>query len=257
MSAMPALFIGHGSPMNAIEPTPATSAWKSLAAALPRPRAILCVSAHWWTGGTSVTAMPHPRTIHDFQGFPKALFDCHYPAPGDPALAQEVQQLLAPTPVSADLQWGLDHGAWSVLMQMYPAADIPVVQLSLNGTLGNAQHYQLAQRLQPLRNNGVLVMGSGNVVHNLRLMQRSADAPAAGWAAEFNDTVRAAIINHDHEALIDYERFGEPARLSVPTSEHYLPLLYVLAQQRTTDAVDIPFARIEHGSLSMLCATIG
>ena len=258
MKSMHALFIGHGSPMNAIEPGPATAAWRALAAALPRPRAILCVSAHWLTRGTGVTAMLQPQTIHDFYGFPQALFDCQYPAPGDPALAQRVQLLLAPTRVIADQEWGLDHGTWSVLLHMYPAADIPVVQLSLDGTLTNAQHYELAQRLQPLRDEGVLILGSGNVVHNLRLMQRVSDAPAAAWASGFENTERDAIATHDHAALVDYEnRFGEAARLSVPTPEHYLPLLYVLAQRRPAEAVGVPYMGIENSSLSMLCAQVG
>jgi 4,5-DOPA dioxygenase extradiol len=257
MNAMPALFIGHGSPMNAIEPGPATRVWKVLAAALPRPRAILCVSAHWYVRGSGVTAMEQPPTIHDFYGFPQALFDCRYPAPGDPGLAQRVQQLLAPTPTIADQQWGLDHGTWSVLLHMYPAADIPVVQLSIDATLTNAQHYELAQRLQPLRDDAVLILGSGNVVHNLRRMQRAADAPAYGWASGFENHVRDAIIAHDHAALISYDSRGEAAQLSVPTPEHYLPLLYVLAQRRPEEAVSVPYARIENSSLSMLCAQVG
>jgi 4,5-DOPA dioxygenase extradiol len=257
MKTMPALFIGHGSPMNAIEPGPATAAWSALAAALPRPRAILCISAHWYTRGTGVTAMERPPTIHDFQGFPQALFDCQYPAPGDPQLARRVQQLLAPTAVVADQQWGLDHGTWSVLLYMYPAADIPVVQLSIDATLGNEQHYALAQQLRPLRDAGVLLLGSGNVVHNLRRMQRRVDAPAADWAAGFETLVRDAILANDHAALIDYENHGEAAQLSIPTPEHYLPLLYVLAQQQGAEAVSVPYTRIENSSLSMLCAQVG
>lgn len=257
MSAMPALFLGHGSPMNAIEPGAAVATWKSLAGSLPRPRAILCVSAHWLTRGTGVTAMTHPRTIHDFYGFPQALFDCQYPAPGDPGLAAKVQGLLAPAGVVADQQWGLDHGAWSVLLHMYPAADIPVVQLSLDATLAGSGHYSLAQRLQPLRDEGVLILGSGNVVHNLGLMQRSGTAPAARWAASFEQMVQDSILAHDHGALIDPARLGETARLSVPTAEHYLPLLYVLAQRRGNEPVTVPYAGVEHGSISMLCAQVG
>lgn len=257
MSRMPALFLGHGSPMNAIEPGPATAAWKALADALPRPRAILCVSAHWLTRGTGVTAMTQPRTLHDFHGFPQSLFDCQYPALGDPALAARVQQMLAPANIVAEQHWGLDHGAWSVLLHMYPAADIPVVQLSLDGTLNSGQHYELAQRLQPVRDDGVLVVGSGNVVHNLRRMQRAPDAPAAEWATDFEQSVHDAIVGHDHAALVDYERFGEPARLSVPTAEHYLPLLYVLAQRRDGEAASVPYRGIEHGTISMLCAQVG
>ena len=255
--SMPALFIGHGSPMNAIDPGPAVAAWKSLAASLPRPRAILCVSAHWYTRGTGVTAMDRPQTIHDFYGFPQALFDIHYPAPGNPELAERVRRQLEPGAVLADQQWGLDHGAWAVLLHMYPAADIPVVQLSIDATLRNHQHYALAQRLQPLRDAGVLILGSGNVVHNLSRMERAADGPAAAWAAQFEALVRRAILSNDHAALVDVERHGEPARLSIPTPEHYLPLLYVLAQQRAAEPVSVPYTRIEHGTLSMLCAQVG
>jgi 4,5-DOPA dioxygenase extradiol len=257
MNAMPALFVGHGSPMNAIEPGPATAAWQRLAGALPRPRAILCVSAHWYTRGTGVTAMAEPQTIHDFQGFPAALFACRYPAPGDPALARRVQQLLLPSDVIADEQWGLDHGTWSILLHMYPQADIPVVQLSIDGTLAPAQHVALAARLQPLRDEGVLILGSGNVVHNLRLMDRSADAPEARWAVQFERIVEQAWLARDDAALTDITQYGEAARLSVPTAEHYLPLLYVLGQRRAGDDVSVPYKRIENSSLSMLCAQVG
>ena len=258
MTTLPALFIGHGSPMNAIEPGPATSAWKALAAALPRPRAILCVSAHWFTRGTGVTAMERPQTIHDFYGFPQALFDCQYPAPGDPQLAERVQQLLAPTrggrrpavgPRSRRLVGAAAH---------VPAADIPVVQLS-HRRHADAMNsiYALAQRLQPLRDAGVLILGSGNVVHNLRRMQRAVDAPAAAWAAAFETQVRDAILGQRHAALIDYERHGEPAQLSVPTPEHYLPLLYMLGAAAAGEAVSVPYTRIENSTLSMLCAQVG
>lgn len=257
MKPMPALFIGHGSPMNAIEPGPATAAWRELAAALPRPRAILCVSAHWYTRGTGVTAMAQPQTIHDFYGFPPALYACRYPAPGDPVLAARVQQLLAPTPVAADEQWGLDHGSWSVLLYMYPQADVPVLQLSIDGELGAAEHVALARRLQPLRDEGVLILGSGNVVHNLRRMVRAIDAPAAPWASRFEDLVRQAWLERDDQSLIDTARHGEDATLSIPTPEHYLPLLYVLGQRRDGDAVSVPFTRIENSTLSMLCAQVG
>ena len=254
---MPALFIGHGSPMNAIEPSHYTRAWQEIAAALPVPRAVLCISAHWYTHGTAITAMSRPRTIHDFYGFPPALFQCQYPAPGDPALAQHVQELLQPTTVLADHEWGLDHGTWSVLLYLLPSATVPVLQLSIDGELSFAEHYQLGQRLAPLRDEGVLILGSGNVVHNLRSIQRDSDAPAFNWATEFNDSVRAAIVAHDHAALMDMSRHGQAARHSVPTPEHYLPLLYVLATQSDDENVTIPVDGVDMGSISMLSALVG
>lgn len=257
MSTMPALFLGHGSPMNAIEPGAATKAWKTLAAELPRPKTILCISAHWLTRGTCVTVSLHPETIHDFGGFPPALHEVQYPAPGAPALAQRIQQLLSPAPVLADQDWGLDHGTWSLLLHMYPEADIPVVQLSLDVTLTNAQHYAMATHLQALREEGVLILGSGNVVHNLQRLQSATVSPPPAWALEFEKRVESSILNADHQALIDYSRIGDSARLAVPTSEHYLPLLYVLAQQRPDEAAKIPYTGIEHGTISMLCAQVG
>jgi 4,5-DOPA dioxygenase extradiol len=254
---MPALFLGHGSPMNAIEPNRYTAIWSQLGASLPRPRAVLCVSAHWYTNGTGVTAMPQPRTIHDFYGFPQALFDCQYPAPGDPQLAAHVQQLLSPTHVIADQEWGLDHGAWSVLKFMYPDATVPVVQLSLDGRLSLAQHYELAKRLAPLRDADILILGSGNVVHNLRRMQRDSDAAAFEWATAFNTVVRGAIASREHATLLDLSAHGAAARYSVPTPEHYLPLLYVLALQRADEPTGLPVDGIDMGSISMLSVRVG
>jgi 4,5-DOPA dioxygenase extradiol len=255
-SLMPALFIGHGSPMNAIEPTPFTAAWRRLGLQLPTPRAVLCISAHWYTRGTGVTAMAQPRTIHDFYGFPPELYQCQYAAPGDTALAARVQQLLQPTPVLADQDWGFDHGAWSVLLHLLPAARVPVVQLSIDAELSAAQHYALARRLAPLRAEGVLILGSGNVVHNLRRMQRSPDAAAFDWATSFNTTVRDAVLSRDHAALTDLSRYGAAAQHSVPTPEHYLPLLYVLAQQDDADSATIPVDGIDMGAISMLSVLI-
>lgn len=254
---MPALFVGHGSPMAAIEPDRHTAAWQRVGAQLPVPRAILCISAHWYTRGLGLTSNAHPATIHDFHGFPRALYAVSYPAPGDAALVARVQQLLAPDAVQATDQWGLDHGSWSVLRYLFPDAQVPVVQLSLDGERGARAHYELAVRLRPLRDEGVLILGSGNVVHNLRHMQRHADAPAPDWATSFNDTVRGAILRGDHESLIDYPQFGAAARLSVPTDEHYLPLLYVLAQQQPGDAISLPTDGIELGCVSMLAVQIG
>lgn len=253
---MPALFIGHGSPMQAIEPTRYTAAWQELGQALPPPRAILCISAHWYTRGTVVTAMSAPSTIHDFYGFPPALYQCRYPAPGDPALAQQVRELLQPTAVHADeSEWGLDHGCWSVLTYMYPEARIPVVQLSIDGTLPPAAHYELGRRLAPLRRQGVLILGSGDVVHNLRRLQRTSSAHPPDWATRFNDFVRTAILSGDHAALIDYAAHPDAA-LSAPTPEHYLPLLYVLGTQQQGEPATVPLDGIDMGTISLLCARL-
>ncbi len=254
---MPVIFFGHGSPMNTLERNQYTEAWRALGAAVPRPKAILAVSAHWLTRGTAVTAMARPKTIHDFGGFPQALFDVEYPAAGDPGLAARVRELLAPTPVLLDQSWGLDHGTWSVLAHAFPAADIPVVQLSMDATKPARFHYELGERLAPLRGEGVLIVGSGNVVHNLMLMQRGAGVPAYAWAKRFNDRVRAALASGDREALIEFERAGEDARLSVPTPEHYLPLLYIAALQAENEAMDFIVDGYEAGSLGMLTAAAG
>ncbi|MGB8693824.1 MAG: 4,5-DOPA dioxygenase extradiol [Steroidobacteraceae bacterium] len=253
----PALFIGHGSPMQAIEPSRYTAAWEQLGRTLPRPRAIVVVSAHWYTDGTAVTTAAQPATIHDFYGFPAALYELQYPARGDAALAARVQELLAPTQVRADTEWGLDHGSWSVLRYMYPAADIPTIQLSIDAKLAPRAHYQLGRHLNGLRDAGVLIIGSGNVVHNLRALQSSAAAPALAWASEFNDAVRAAVLAGDHETLIDYQAMGSAARLCVPTAEHYLPLLYVLGLQSGDDVVSIPIDGIDLGAISMLSVQLG
>jgi 4,5-DOPA dioxygenase extradiol len=253
----PALFVGHGSPLHAIEPSVYTAVWERLGRELPRPRAILAVSAHWYIRGSAVTAAASPRTIHDFHGFPPALYAVQYPAPGDPALAARVAQLLQPATVALDQQWGLDHGTWSVLRYLYPRADVPVIQLSIDGTLAARAHYQLAQRLGPLRDAGVLVLGSGNVVHNLAQLQRSATAAPHPWAADFNAALRAAVLAGQHERLIDYAQLGRGADLSVPTPEHYLPLLYILALQRSGEAVRVPVDGIDLGAISMLSVQIG
>ena len=253
----PALFIGHGSPMQAIEPSRYTAAWERLGRTLPRPRAVVVVSAHWYTNGTAVTTATQPATIHDFYGFPAALYQLQYPAHGDPLLAAQVQSLLMPTQVRADTEWGLDHGSWSVLRYMYPAADIPTLQLSIDARLAPRAHYQLGRHLGALRDEGVLILGSGNVVHNLRALQRRATAPALAWASEFNDAARAAVLAGEHETLIDYQAIGSAARLSVPTAEHYLPLLYVLGTQSGEDAVSIPVDGIDLGAISMLSVQLG
>src|SRR5262245_14788530 len=215
---MPAVFVGHGSPMNALETNGYTEAWRRLGSSVPRPRAVVCVSAHWYVRGTRVTAMARPRTIHDFGGFPRALYEVEYPAPGDARLAAEVRDLLAPVEVALDESWGLDHGTWSVLVHMFPGADVPVLQLSIDGTRPAAFHYELGGRLAPLRERGVLVVGSGNVVHNLSAFVRSRPgAPPLDWAVRFETDVRRHLDAGQHGALIAYETLGPDARLAVPT----------------------------------------
>ena len=253
---MPVVFFGHGSPMNTLDRNQYTESWRRLGASIPRPRAILCVSAHWYTEGTAVTAMGNPRTIHDFYGFPQALFDVQYPAPGEPRLASRVRELLAPTDVGLDQSWGLDHGTWSVLKHAYPDADVPVVQLSIDGTKPPPFHYEIGKRLAPLREEGVLVVGSGNVVHNLRLMKRGGGAPF-DWAVRFNEKVRRALAARDHRALVDFDRLGEDARLAVPTPEHYLPLLYIAGLQREDEPMSFAVDGYDLGSISMLTAVAG
>lgn len=253
----PVVFFGHGSPMYAIEPNPYADHWAALGASLPRPKAILCISAHWYTQGTGVTAMAQPRTIHDFGRFPQALFDVQYPAPGDPALARRVADLLKPLDVVLDQSWGLDHGTWSVLLHAFPAADIPVIQLSIDATKPASFHYEIGKRLAPLRDEGILIIGSGNVVHNLSLVKWRGETSAFDWASGFNSFVRDCIIRHEHGPLIAYEQLGEAAILSAPTPDHYLPLLYVLGATRYDDAIAFPVDGIIMGSLSMLTVTAG
>ena len=254
---LPALFVGHGSPTNALATNAATDGWRALGAQLPRPRAILSVSAHWYTRGSQVTTNAMPRTIHDFGGFPKPLYEMRYGAPGDPALAARVIELLGPDPVRPSSDWGLDHGTWSVLVHMYPKADIPVVQLSIDGTQPAAVHYALGQRLAPLRDEGVLVFGSGGIVHNLMRVDWANASPPPPWAVDFDERVRARVLAGDDTALIDYLQLGEGARLSVPTAEHYLPLLYVLGCRRPGDVATIPITGFELGTISMTAVQLG
>jgi 4,5-DOPA dioxygenase extradiol len=256
---MPVIFFGHGNPMNAIEENAYTKAWVEIGRRLPRPKAILAVSAHWYLPATLVTAMDKPRTIHDFGGFPKPLSQVTYPAPGDAALAARVQELLAPvTTVQSDTHWGLDHGTWSVLCRVFPGADIPVVQLSIDETQPPPFHYELGKRLAPLRDEDVLVIGSGNLVHNLHTYAwgRHPVEPF-DWAVRFEARAREFLLDRDHEPLIDYESLGRDAFLSIPTPDHYLPLLYVIAQQRDTDRVGFPVEGVDGGSVSMLTVEIG
>ncbi|MGH8154544.1 MAG: 4,5-DOPA dioxygenase extradiol [Rhodanobacteraceae bacterium] len=255
---MPALFIGHGNPMNALQDNAWSRAWTAIGERLPRPRAVLSISAHWYLPGTAATAMAHPRTIHDFGGFPRELFEVQYPAPGDPALVHRLQELLAPVPVRADLAWGLDHGTWSVLRHVFPGADVPDVQLSVDETAGPAAHYALGKHLAPLRDEGVLVLGSGNVVHNLHAYAWGRHpAQPFDWAVRFEAQVRARIEQRDYGALVEYASFGLDAELSVPTPDHYLPLLYVLGASAKDDAVSFPTEGMDGGSISMLSVRFG
>ena len=253
---LPVIFIGHGSPMNALEQNRFTDSWRELGAATPAPRAVLAISAHWLTEGTAVTAMAAPRTIHDFGGFTQALFDVRYPAPGDPALAAHIQSVLAPWPVTLDQRWGLDHGVWSVLKHVYPDAGIPVLQLSIDADQPPAHHYALGERLAILREQGVLIVGTGNVVHNLRTM-RFDGSGAQPWAQRFNDQVRHAIERRDFAAVVDYRQWGADADLSVPSDEHFLPLLYVLGATRSDDALTLHSDEIVGSSISMLTVVAG
>ena len=252
---MPAVFLGHGNPMNAIERNPFHESWENLGRLLPRPNAVLCISAHWEAPGVRVTSSQQPETIHDFHGFPKALFAVEYPAHGDPELAQRVCTLLQGHEVMLDSERGLDHGAWSVLRPMYPAADVPVVQLSMDTRQPLQFHYDLARKLAPLRDEGVLILCSGNIVHNLRAF-RYDDPVAPGWAVEFNDAVKQKLLSRNHQALIDYGLLGEHATLAVPTVEHYLPLIYVLGVQRETDRVEL-IDDVVLSAISMTSVLIG
>lgn len=254
---MPVVFFAHGSPMNIPEDNRYTRAWRDLARALPKPRAILCVSAHWFTRGVGVTAMDAPQTIHDFYGFPKALYELQYPAPGDPSLARQVREMLAPVDVALDLEWGLDHGTWSVLYHAYPEADVPVVQLSIDGTQPGPFHYELGRKLAPLRDQGVLIAGSGNVIHNLQLRIRDDAAPAYDWAERFNDRVREHIERHEHAPLVEWQSMGRDAQLAIPTTDHYLPLLYCLGLQGDDEPARFVVDGIEQGSLGMLTVAFG
>ena len=251
---MPALFVGHGNPMNAIRQNAFRANWSALGRRLQRPKSILCISAHWETRGAYVTATSTPETIHDFYGFPKPLFDLRYPAPGDPALAGRVAELIASERVRLDPGRGLDHGAWSVLVAMYPAADVPVVQLSIDTRMPGRHHYALARQLAPLRDEGVLVMGSGNIVHNLGLVDFRNTAPL-DWAVAADAKLRGLIADRRHDELAIYAEEPE-ARLPVPTPEHYLPLLYVIALQQADETAEF-FNVAVAGPASMTSVLIG
>jgi 4,5-DOPA dioxygenase extradiol len=252
---MPILFAGHGSPMNAIEDNEYGKTWNSLGKAFPRPKAILCISAHWETTTTQVTGIAQPKTIHDFYGFPRELNELQYPAAGSPQLAQQVCQLLGLDQDKIDQRWGLDHGTWSVLVHMYPQADVPVVQLSLAQTRDGQSHYNIAKGLAPLRDEGILIMGSGNVVHNLGMLSMSGEI--FPWAAEFDQKVKECIEKNDHTPLIHFQEQGRAALLATNSAEHFLPLLYILALQQPGEKAKFYCERMDLGSLSMRCVQFG
>jgi 4,5-DOPA dioxygenase extradiol len=246
---MPVLFVGHGNPMNALEDNEYSRAWAEVGKSLPVPTAILCVSAHWETIGTHVTGMDKPKTIHDFGGFPRELFEFQYPAPGSIELAYLTRDTVKGTPVDVDQGWGLDHGTWSVLCRMFPEANVPVVQLSLDRSQKPDYHYALGQQLQTLRNKGVLIIGSGNIVHNLRTVVWREGA--YDWAIEFDEKIKELTLAGNHDPIVNYQTLGQAAKLAIPTNEHFLPLLYILSLQRQNEQVKFFADRVTMGSLSM------
>jgi 4,5-DOPA dioxygenase extradiol len=255
---MPVLFIGHGSPMNGIEHNQFSESWAKLAKEIPTPKAILVISAHWLSRGTKITAMDFPETIHDFGGFPKELFEVQYPAPGNPELAKETASIIKSAEVELAHDWGLDHGAWTVIRNMYPDAKIPVLQLSIDYTKGPQFHYDLAKELSSLRSKGVLIMGSGNMVHNLRMVSFDKIDTEFGfdWAIEMNEVFKKYISNRNHNALINYENLGSAAKLAVPTPDHYYPLLYSLGLQGKNEEAFIFNDKLMAGSLTMTSLVI-
>jgi 4,5-DOPA dioxygenase extradiol len=257
---MPVLFVGHGSPMNGIEDTEFSRRWTQMAKEIPTPKAVLVVSAHWFTKGTQITAMNFPRTIHDFGGFPKELFEVQYPAPGDPVLAKEAAVLLHSAHVELDHDWGLDHGTWTIVRHMYPDANIPVLQLSIDYTKDAQYHYDLAKELYALRKRGVLIIGSGNMVHNLRMLawdKLNESEYAYDWATKMNNTFKELITDGNHNALINYSLLGKDAMLAIPTPEHYLPLMYTLGLKSNKDHVSFFNDKAVAGSLSMTSVKLG
>ncbi len=257
---MPVLFIGHGSPMNGIEDNDFSNRWKLMAKEIPTPQAVLVISAHWFTNGTRITAMDFPKTIHDFGGFPDALFQVQYPAPGNLSLAKETASMIHSTLVELDHDWGLDHGTWTVIRHMYPEATIPVLQLSIDYTKGPSFHYDLAKELYHLRKKGILIIGSGNMVHNLRMVAwDKLNGPAYGydWALQMNQTFKDLILNREHDPLIHYNKLGAEALLAIPTPEHYMPLLYTLGLQGKSENVSFFNDKPVGGSLTMTSVKIG
>jgi 4,5-DOPA dioxygenase extradiol len=254
----PAIFFGHGNPMNAVTENIYTQAWRRLGTEIPKPKAILSISAHWFVPGTGVTISSSPRTIHDFGGFPRELYRIQYPAPGDPELARRVQGMIAPLPVTLDNSWGLDHGTWSVLRHVYPQADVPVVQLSIDETQPAAFHFEVGRKLAPLRAENILIVGSGNIVHNLHAYawgQHMLDP--YDWAVYFENEAKQMMLAGEFMPLIDYEKRGPNALLSIPTPDHYLPLLYVIATSQRGEKISFPVEGVDGGSISMLCVKVG
>ena len=258
ITSMPAIFFGHGNPMNAVQSNGWTKAWATIGNTIPKPKAIVCVSAHWYLSATLVTAQDRPRTIHDFGGFPRELYEVKYPAPGDLKLANRVRDLLAPVSVELDTRGGLDHGTWSVVCHVFPQADVPVIQLSIDDSQPAEFHYETAKRLSSLRDDGVLIMGSGNIVHNLHAYAwgRQQVEPL-DWAVRFEERARELLLAGAHDPLIAYETLGRDAILSIPTPDHYLPLLYVIAQMREGEPISFPVEGFDGGSVSMLSVQIG
>jgi 4,5-DOPA dioxygenase extradiol len=256
---MPVLFLGHGSPMNAIEENQFVTGFRNLAKTLPKPNAVLCISAHWFTSGTKVTAMEMPRTIHDFGGFPQELFEVQYPAKGSPELATITQELLLPTAVELDEHWGLDHGAWSVIKHLYPDANVPVIQMSIDYTKSGQYHFELAQKLSALRSKGILIIGSGNIVHNLRLVDfHNFDKDNYGydWAIEARENINDYLLNGNFQPLINFEKQSKAFQLSIPTPEHYLPLIYTLGLKDKSEELSLFNDKLVAGSLSMTSVKI-
>jgi 4,5-DOPA dioxygenase extradiol len=255
---LPSIFFGHGNPMNALARNAYTEAWAGVGRAIERPKAILAISAHWFVPETGVTVTTAPRTIHDFGGFPRELYQVQYPAPGDPELARRVQKMLAPLPVRLDESWGLDHGTWSVLCHAYPRADVPIVQLSIDEREPAAFHYEIGKRLAPLRDEGVLIVGSGNLVHNLHTYAWGKHiVDPYDWAVRFERQAREMLLAGEHKPLVDYEKLGRDALLSIPTPDHFLPLLYVIAARQGGEKISFPVEGVDGGSVSMLSVQVG
>jgi 4,5-DOPA dioxygenase extradiol len=257
---MPILFLGHGSPMNAIEENQFVEGFRKVGKTIPKPNAILCISAHWLTKGTKVTAMDLPPTIHDFGGFPQALFDVQYAAPGSPELAKETQQILSPISVELDESWGLDHGAWSVIKHLYPNADIPVIQMSIDYNQPMNYHFELANKLQSLREKGVLIIGSGNIIHNLRMVDfanMNKDNYGYDWAIEVREKVNSFLLDGNYTPIIQYEKQSKAFQLAIPTPDHYIPLLYILGLQQKNEQLTLFNDKLVAGSLSMTSVKIG
>lgn len=255
---MPAVFVGHGNPMNALATNSYTRAWAAIGAGLPRPKAILAISAHWYVPYCAVSAQQFPPTIHDFSGFPKELYAIEYPAPGSPELAERIRDLLGSERVRMDSGWGIDHGSWAVLLHVFPEADIPVLQLSIDRNQPADFHLQLGRKLSLLRDEGVLLFASGNIVHNLFEYAWGDDAaPAYEWAERFEGQMRQALLAGNAEQLVNYQSLGRDARLAVPTPDHYLPLLYIVGAQKAGEKISFPVEGIDGGSISMLAVQIG